>query len=296
MQIHAASLHGLIQQLAYDSNVISTNLKPSNGQEKSMKDLFNIQGKTAVVTGGSRGIGFMIATGFVEAGVKVYISARKASQLDAAAKELSKKGQCVPVVADLSSEAGAKILGDAVKANEDKVDILVNNAGATWGAPFEEYPNEAWDKVLNINVKGPFFVTREIMPLLKKAGTFEDPARIINIGSVAGFGTGGVAFAYGASKAAVHQMTKNWAAQFANDHITVNAIAPGPFPSKMMAFITDNEQARKAMEAGIPLKRIGSPEDAAGLSIFLSSRAGAYITGVVIPLDGGGLIRASANA
>ena len=260
-----------------------------------MTDLFSIKGKIAVVTGGSRGIGFMIATGFVEAGATVYISARKASALEAAAKELSKKGKCIPVVADLSSEAGAKVLGDAIKAREDKVHILVNNAGATWGAPFEEYPDEAWDKVLNINVKGPFFVTREIMPLLKKAGTFEDPARIINLGSVAGFGTGGVAFAYGASKAAIHQMTRNWAAQFANDHITVNAIAPGPFPSKMMAFITDNDEARKAMESGIPLKRIGTPEDAQGVTLFLSSRAGAYVTGVVIPLDGGSLVRGSSN-
>ena len=261
-----------------------------------MSHLFDIKGKVAVVTGGSRGIGFMIATGFVEAGARVYISSRKVSQLEEAAAELSKKGECIAIPADLSSEEGAKALGDAIKGKEEKVDILVNNAGATWGAPFEEYPKEAWDKVLGINVKGPFFVTREIMPLLKKSGTFEDPARIINIGSVAGFGTGGVAFAYGASKAAVHQMTKNWAAQFAEDHITVNAIAPGPFPSKMMAFITDNDQARQAMEANIPLNRIGTPEDAMGVTLFLSSRAGAYVTGVIIPLDGGGLVRASNNA
>jgi len=258
-----------------------------------MKNLFNVEGKTAVVTGGSRGIGYMIATGFVEAGVKVYISARKAAACDAAAAELSKIGECISIPADLSSEEGAKKLGDAIKAREDKVHILVNNAGATWGAPFEQFPNEAWDKVLSINVKGPFFVTREMMPLLKKAGTFEDPARIINLGSVAGFGTGGVAFSYGASKAAVHQMTRNWASQFAADHVTVNAIAPGPFPSKMMAFITDNEESRKALESTIPLKRIGSPEDAAGLAIFLSSRAGAYVTGVVIPLDGGSMVRGS---
>jgi len=261
-----------------------------------MKDLFKIEGKTAIVTGGSRGIGFMIAKGFVEAGVKVYISSRKVAALEEAAKELSKTGECIAIPADLSKEAGAKVLGDAVKAREEKVHILVNNAGATWGAPFEEFPNEAWDRVININVKGPFFVTREIMPLLKKAGKPEDPARIINIGSVAGFGTGGVAFAYGPSKAAVHQMTQNWAAQFAKDWVTVNCIAPGAFPSKMMAFITDNEEVRKSMEERIPLKRIGSPEDAAGLSIFLCSRAGAYLTGVVIPLDGGSLIRASVEA
>ncbi|MEW6187863.1 MAG: SDR family oxidoreductase [Thermodesulfobacteriota bacterium] len=260
-----------------------------------MKDLFNIEGKTAVVTGGGRGIGFMIAKGFVEAGAKVYISSRKAATLEAAAKELSKSGDCIPITADLSTEAGVKLLGEAVKAKEEKVHILVNNAGATWGAPFEEFPNEAWDRVLNINVKGPFFVTRELLPLLKKAGRFEDPARIINIGSVAGFGSTGTAYSYSPSKAAVHIMTRNWAGQFAKDWITVNCIAPGPFPSKMMAFITDNPETRKQLEAGIPLKRIGTPEDAAGLAIFLSSRAGAYITGTVIPLDGGSLVRGGAD-
>jgi NAD(P)-dependent dehydrogenase (short-subunit alcohol dehydrogenase family) len=257
-----------------------------------MKDLFNIKGKVAVVTGGGRGIGFMIAQGFVEAGVKVYISSRKASDLEAAAKELSKYGECIAIPADLSTEAGAKKLGDVIKAREEKLHILVNNSGATWGAPFEEFSNEAWDRVLNINVKGTFFVTRELMPLLKKTGSFEDPARIINIGSIAGFTTGGVAFSYGPSKAAVHHMTQNWASQFAKDWITVNAIAPGAFPSKMMAFITENPEVRKGMEARIPLKRIGSPEDAAGVAIFLSSRAGAYLTGTIIPLDGGTMIRA----
>lgn len=258
-----------------------------------MKDLFSVAGKTAVVTGGGRGIGYMIAKGFVESGVKVYISSRKAKDLEAAAKELSKSGECIAIAADLSNEDGAKKLGDAIKAKEDKIHILVNNSGATWGSPFEEFSDEAWERVLNINVKGTFFVTRELMPLLKKAATPEDPARIINLGSIAGFTTGGVAFSYGPSKAAVHHMTRNWACQFAKDWITVNAIAPGAFPSKMMAFITENEESRKAIEARIPLKRIGSPDDAAGLAIFLSSRAGAYLTGTIIPLDGGTLCRAS---
>jgi NAD(P)-dependent dehydrogenase (short-subunit alcohol dehydrogenase family) len=256
-----------------------------------MKDLFNIAGKTAVVTGGSRGIGFMIARGFVENGAKVYISSRKESELNSAAEELSKFGECVAVAADLSTEEGAKKLGDAIKANEDKVNILVNNAGATWGAPFEEFPASGWDKVLDINVKGPFFMTREMMPLLKAAASDADPARIINIGSVAGFGTGGVAWSYGASKAAIHQMTRNWANQFARDRVTVNCIAPGPFPSKMMAFITEDERARAQIEKTNPLGRIGTPEDVAGLAICLSSRAGAWMTGCVIPLDGGGLVR-----
>jgi NAD(P)-dependent dehydrogenase (short-subunit alcohol dehydrogenase family) len=259
--------------------------------ERRMKDLFNISGKTAVITGGSRGIGYMIARGFVENGAKVYIASRKAADCDAAAAELSKFGECIPIAVDLSNEDGARKLADAVKAREDHLDVLVNNAGATWGASFEEFPASGWDKILNINVKGPFFLTRELMPLLKAAASDEDPARIINIGSVAGFGTGGNAWSYGASKAAIHQMTRNWAAQFAKDRVTVNCIAPGPFPSKMMAFITDDDEARKALERANPLGRIGTPEDAAGLTIFLSSRAGAYVNGAIIPLDGGGLVK-----
>jgi NAD(P)-dependent dehydrogenase (short-subunit alcohol dehydrogenase family) len=256
-----------------------------------MKNLFNVAGKTAVVTGGSRGIGYMIAQGFVEGGAKVYIASRKAQDCDAAAAELSKLGTCISVPADLSTEEGAKQLGGAINKNEGHLHVLVNNAGATWGASFEEFPASAWDKVLNINVKGPFFVTRELMPLLRAAASDADPARIINIGSVAGFGTGGNAWSYGASKAALHQMTQNWASQFAKDRVTVNCIAPGPFPSKMMAFITENDEARAALERANPLGRIGTPEDAAGVAIFLSSRAGAYVNGAIIPLDGGGLVR-----
>jgi len=260
-----------------------------------MQDLFSIKGKVAVVTGGGRGIGFMIAKGFSEAGAKVYISSRKIADLEAAAEEISSSGPCVVVPADLSTEAGARTLAEAVKKEEQGIDILVNNAGATWGAPFEEFPQSGWDRVLDINVKGPFYLTRELMPLLKTNATDQDPSRIINIGSVAAYGTGGVAFSYGASKAAIHQMTKNWASQFASDRVTVNCIAPGPFPSKMMAFITDNKEAREMVESTVPLGRIGTPEDVAGLAICLSSRAGAWMTGCVIPLDGGGLIAAGAG-
>ena len=256
-----------------------------------MENLFDIKGKTAVVTGGSRGIGYMIAQGFVEAGAKVYISSRKAEVCNQAAEELSKSGECISIPMDLSKEEGAIALADAIKEKEDSIDILVNNAGATWGAPFEDFPESGWDRVLDINVKGPFFVTRQLLPLLKKAASDEDPSRIINIGSIGGWGTGGVAFSYGASKAAIAQMTKNFAAQFAADRITVNCIAPGAFPSKMMAFITDDEDARKAIESTIPLGRIGTPEDVAGLAICLSARAGAHMTGCVIPLDGGSMIR-----
>lgn len=256
-----------------------------------MSDLYSLKGKVAVVTGGSRGIGFMIANGFADAGAeKIYISSRKADDLNAAAAEISKKTTCIAVPADLSSEEGARTLADAIRADEKGIDILVNNAGATWGAPFEEFPATGWDRVLDINVKGPFYLTKELHPLLKANATDADPSRIINIGSVAAFGEGGVAFSYGASKAAIHQMTKNWANQFAPDRITVNAIAPGPFPSKMMAFITDNEDARAMMEARVPLGRIGNPDDMAGLAVFLTAKSAAWMTGVIIPLDGGGLI------
>jgi len=258
-----------------------------------MDNLFTIEGKTAVVTGGSRGIGYMIAKGFVEAGAKVYIASRKAADCDAAAAALCAFGECISIPADLSSEEGVKAFADTLKSLQQELDILVNNAGATWGAPLADFPVAGWDKVLDINVKGPFFLTRELLPLLKMAASHEDPSRIINIGSVAALGTGGTAFSYGASKAALHQMTKNWAAHFAADRITVNCIAPGPFPSKMMAFITDDDDARAAIEKRVPLGRIGSPEDAAGLAICLASRAGAYMTGTIIPLDGGGLIAAS---
>ena len=259
-----------------------------------LNDLYTLDGKVAVVTGGSRGIGFMIAMGFAKAGAKkIYISSRKAADLEAAAAEISKITTCIAVPADLSNEEGAKTLADAVRADEDGIDILVNNAGATWGAPFEEFPASGWDRVLDINVKGPFYLTKELHPLLKKNATHEDPSRIINIGSVAAYGTGGVAFSYGASKAAIHQMTKNWANQFAVDRITVNAIAPGPFPSKMMAFITEDDNARAAIEATVPLGRIGNPDDMAGLATFLSAKSAAWLTGVIIPLDGGGFIRGS---
>lgn len=257
-----------------------------------LSDLYNLDGKVAVVTGGSRGIGFMIAMGFAKAGAKkIYISSRKADDLKAAAEEISKVTPCVAIPADLATEDGARALADAVRAEEDGIDILVNNAGATWGAPFEEFPAKGWDRVLDINVKGPFYVTKEFHALLKAKGTEADPSRIINIGSVAGFGVGGVAYSYGASKAAIHQMTRNWANQFAKDHITVNAIAPGPFPSKMMAFITEDEKARAAMEATVPLGRIGNPDDMAGLAVMLTAKSGAWMTGNVIPLDGGGLVR-----
>ena len=206
-----------------------------------MNDLFDISGKVALVTGGSRGIGLMIARGFVEAGAKVYVSSRKASVCDEVAAELSAIGECISLPADLSTEAECRRLADEVIARENgRLDILINNAGATWGTPLAEFDDAAWDRVLDLNVKGVFHLTRFLHPALAAAGTHEVPARIINIGSVDGLHVPSLeTYSYSASKAAVHHMTRVLAAKFAPDHITVNAIAPGPFESKMMAATLD---------------------------------------------------------
>jgi len=251
-----------------------------------MSDLFSITGKVAVVTGGSRGIGLMIARGFVEAGARVYISARKADQVEAAAAELSKVGACIGVPADVGAEAGCRALAEAVAAREDRLHILVNNAGANWGAPMDEYPDSAFDKVFGVNVKGVFHLTRFLAPLLEKAASDDDPARVINIGSIDGLQVPALeTYAYSSSKAAVHHLTRVLAHKLAPKRITVNAIAPGPFESKMMAETL--QRFGDAIRASCPLGRIGRPDDMAGTAIFLSSRAGAYLTGAVIPVDGG---------
>ncbi len=251
------------------------------------QDLFSIAGKVAVVTGGSRGIGLMIARGFVEAGVKVYISSRKKEACDRAAAELSKIGTCVAIPADLGTGAGVKELADALKAREPVLHILVNNAGATWGAPLGEYPEIGWDKLQALNVKAVFLLTQALLPLLEKGVRPQDPGRVINIGSIDGLRVPVFEnFAYGASNAAVHLLTRILSQHLGKRGITVNAIAPGPFESKMWEF----ESANKILDEVIdlcPLGRIGTPEDMAGLTIFLSSRAGAYVNGAVIPLDGG---------
>ncbi|HXQ21644.1 MAG TPA: glucose 1-dehydrogenase [Candidatus Acidoferrales bacterium] len=251
-----------------------------------MKDLFSIEGKVAVITGGSRGIGLMIARGFVENGATVYVSSRKREACDQVAAELSQHGTCISAPADLSTEAGAKQLTDAVAARESAVHVLVNNAGANWGAPLAEYPDSAWDKVLALNVKSVFHLTRALLPQLERAARPGDPARVINIGSIDGLQAPLLeTYAYSASKAAVHHLTRVLAHQLASRNITVNAIAPGPFESKMMAETL--QRFRDAIVASCPLGRIGEPEDMAGAAIFLASRAGAYLTGAVIPVDGG---------
>ena len=251
-----------------------------------MKNLFSIEGKVALVTGGTRGIGLMIARGFVENGAKVYVASRKAEECDKVAGELSAYGECHGIAADLGTQAGAQALAAAIGKRESALHVLVNNAGANWGAPLAEYPDSAWDKVLALNVKGVFHLTRFLVPLLEKAVRPGDPARVINIGSIDGIQVPMLeTFAYSASKAAVHHMTRVLAMQLAGKRITVNAVAPGPFESKMMAATLD--RFKDAIVASCPLGRIGEPEDMAGIAIYLASRAGAYVTGTVIPVDGG---------
>jgi len=251
-----------------------------------MSQLFSIEGKVAVVTGGSRGIGLMIARGMVEAGAKVYISARKADACNAAAQQLSALGQCIAIPADVGTEEGCRFLADEVGKREDRLHVLVNNAGANWGAPMDQYPDSAFDKVFAVNVKGVFNLTRFMVPLLERAASDDDPARVINIGSIDGLQAPMLdTFAYSSSKAAVHHLTRVLAHKLAAKRITVNAIAPGPFESKMMAETL--ERFGDSIRATNPLGRIGRPDDMAGTAIFLSSRAGAYLTGTVIPVDGG---------
>ena len=251
-----------------------------------MNDLFSVSGKTALVTGGSRGIGLMIARGMVEAGAKVYISSRKAAVCDEAAAELSKSGECYSLPADLGTEAGCRALTDAFAAREDRLHVLVNNAGANWGAPLAEFPDSAFDKVLALNLKGPFHLTRFMQPLLEAAASDDDPARVINIGSIDGLQAPALeTYAYSTSKAAVHHLTRVLAHKLAAKRITVNAIAPGPFESKMMEDTL--QRFGDQIRASCPLGRIGRPDDVAGTVIYLSSRAGAYLTGVIIPVDGG---------
>ncbi|HEX4127499.1 MAG TPA: glucose 1-dehydrogenase [Acidimicrobiales bacterium] len=251
----------------------------------SASDLFSITGKTALVTGGTRGIGKMIAEGFVDAGATVYISSRKADVVTEVAAELSQKGTCIGIPADLSQESECRRLADEMASRVDVLDILVNNAGATWGAPMVDYDEAAFERVLALNVKGVFHLTKDLVPLLQKAGTVDEPARVINIGSIDGIGVPTLeTYAYSASKAAVHQLTRHLAKRLAPT-ITVNAIAPGPFESKMMAATL--EAFGEQIAATAPLRRIGRPDDMAGAAIYLSSRAGAYLTGAVIPVDGG---------
>ena len=258
-------------------------------------DLFSIKGKTALVTGGSRGIGEMIAAGFLANGAKVYISARKEDACAATAKRLSEAygGECIALTADLSQLAGVESLTKQLSERESTLDILVNNAGASWGAPLELFPEVGWDKVMDTNVKGVFFLTQKLLPLLRQAAIATSPARVINIGSVDGIKAATFdSFSYGASKAAVHHLTRFMAAHLTKEHILFNAIAPGPFPTWMLStgvgFGGETENVDwQLVGKHNPSGRVGTAQDIAGLAIFLCSRAGEYVVGQTIACDGG---------
>jgi len=252
-----------------------------------VRTLFSVEGKVALVTGGGSGIGWMIADGYARAGARVYIASRKQAELEARIAELGGDGQVTAIVADLSTDEGCRGLGDEIEAREGgRLDVLVNNAGATWGQPYEAFPESAWDRVLDVNVKGVFQLTRRLTGALAAAASPEDPSRVINIGSVDGINVPVLeTYAYAASKAAVHHLTRVLARKLAAQHITVNAIAPGPFQSRMMRATL--EQAGDAIAGMVPLGRIGSPEDIAGTAIYLASRAGAYTNAAILPVDGG---------
>ena len=258
----------------------------SDDQFSSHTQLFDLTGKRALVTGGTRGIGLMIARGLLQAGASVVISSRKADACDEARAALSTFGDVQAIPADLSRHDECTRLAGLVTADGQPLDILVNNAGATWGEPLETFPDSAWDKVLDLNVKSPFWLVQALVPSLRATGTADDPARIINVGSIDGLRPSRLpVYSYGASKAALHQVTRMLAHDLGPQHITVNAIAPGPFQSKMMAATL--ETFGDAIAASAPLRRIGRDDDMAGIAVFLASRAGSYLTGTVIPVDGG---------
>lgn len=246
--------------------------------------LFSLKGRTALITGGSRGIGRMIAEGFLAQGARVYISARKAAACDQTAKELSAFGHCVSLPADVSTVEGAQKLVEAYAKHEGTLDILVNNAGAAWGAPYAEFPESGWDKVVDLNLKTPFFLTQALTPMLKKAAT-DHLAKVINIASIDGISVNPQeTYSYAASKAGLIQLTRRMALRLAQDRIVVSAIAPGAFASDMNKDARDHGDEVKGR---IPAGRIGVPEDMAGAAIYLASRAGDYVMGSTLVVDGG---------
>jgi NAD(P)-dependent dehydrogenase (short-subunit alcohol dehydrogenase family) len=253
------------------------------------EQLFSMQGKICVITGGSRGLGSFIARGFLEAGAKrVYISARKEAACLEMAKELSEIGECIAIPADVATAEGMMLLTQELIKRESHIDVLVNNAGTGWGAPFGQFPENGWDKVMDINVKSPFFLTQALTPLLKNNASADNTASIINIGSIAGIvGNGLDNYSYATSKAAVHQLTRVLAVELADSNIRVNAIAPGRFYSKMTEFLSSDQEAFEEECKTIPLHRWGQPTDIAGIAIMLASQAGAFITGQIIAVDGG---------
>jgi NAD(P)-dependent dehydrogenase (short-subunit alcohol dehydrogenase family) len=255
-------------------------------QFTSHTGLFDLSGKYALVTGGTSGIGMMIARGLLQAGARVVISSRTADTCAQAQQQLSVFGDVRAIPADLSQYAECRRLADLVTADEEQLDILVNNAGAMRREPLETFPAEAWDTVVDLNLKAPFWLVQALLPALRKAGTADDPARIINIGSIAAIHVAASPnYSYAGSKAGLHQLTRVLARELGPQHVTVNAVAPGPFPSRMMAATLD--AVGDTIAAKAPLRRLGRDDDMAGVAVFLASRAGAYLTGAVVPVDGG---------
>ncbi|NQD94514.1 SDR family oxidoreductase [Pseudomonas sp. CrR25] len=253
-----------------------------------MHPYFSLQNRTALVTGGTRGIGKMIAKALVEAGATVYVCARDSEACAQTAAELAAFGHCHGIAANLADEPGIEALAGQLASEIDQLHILVNNAGTTWGAPLESYPAKGWEKVMQLNVTSVFGCIQQLLPLLRKAGSADNPARIINIGSVAGITSHGEdAYAYGPSKAALHQLSRMLARELVDEHINVNVIAPGRFPSKMTRHIAGDATAMAEDCALIPMRRWGREEEMAALAISLASTAGAYMTGAIIPIDGG---------
>jgi NAD(P)-dependent dehydrogenase (short-subunit alcohol dehydrogenase family) len=257
----------------------------------NIQDLFNLDKKTAFISGGATGIGRMAAEAMAMAGARVLIASRKGSACASVAEEINQKGYKGIVEGfegDLSSEVGIKALVKEIKIRTGKLNILMNNSGRSWGAPLGSFPHSAWEKVMSLNVAGLFSLTQSLIPLLEKSATHEDPARVINVGSVMGeIPMGDGAYSYSASKAAVHQITKVLAKELAHKKITVNALAPGPFVSNMTAFATADPEKRQKVGQNVPLGRVGSQKDIAGAVIFLTSNAGSYVTGSILPLSGG---------
>ncbi|MFB9929771.1 SDR family oxidoreductase [Amycolatopsis halotolerans] len=255
-------------------------------------DLFDLSGKYALVTGGTRGIGMMIARGLLRAGARVIVSSRKADACAEAQRLLSEFGDVQAIPADLSRRDECQRLAELVTADSGRLDILVNNAGAMWREPLETFPAEAWDAVLDVNLKSPFWLVQALLPALRRAGAADDPARIINIGSIAAIHVAAAPnYSYASSKAALHQLTRVLARELGPEHVTVNAVAPGVFPSQMMAATID--AIGDTIAAKTPLRRLGRDDDMAGVAVFLASRAGSYLTGAIVPVDGGTATTAS---
>jgi NAD(P)-dependent dehydrogenase (short-subunit alcohol dehydrogenase family) len=248
--------------------------------------LFDLSGKCALVTGGTRGIGKMMARGLLQAGARVVVSSRKAEACAEAQRELSGFGDVQAIPADLSRYDECQRLADLVRADAERLDILVNNAGVMWREPLETFPAQAWDEVIDLNLKAPFYLVQALLPALRSAGTADDPARIINVSSIAAIHVAeSPNYSYASSKAGLQQLTRVLARELGPEHVTVNAVAPGPFPSQMMATTLDAIGDRIAAKA--PLRRLGRDDDMAGVAVFLASRAASYLTGTVIPVDGG---------